>query len=182
MTIATPARSARAAISGAFIEPASQPRRILTVTGTPSAATAATTASTSRSARSGSLISADPERPFVTFFAGQPKLMSMIRAPCPAHQRAASAMATGSRPASWTAVRASPAPSSARARTSRRPRTASALATISDTTRPAPRRAATVRNGRSVIPAIGARKTGGDRTMRPKSTCMCTNRKQPRTF
>ena len=78
MIIRTPAASARAAISAAFIAPASQPSRIFSVTGT---STAPTTASISRSAWSGSRISAEPESPFVTFLAGQPKLMSMIRAP-----------------------------------------------------------------------------------------------------
>ena len=83
--------------------------------------------------------------------------MSMIRAPCPAHQRAASAIQRASRPASCTAVRSTPSPSSARARAEGRARMTSSLATISETTRPAPSFSATVRKGTSVMPAIGAR-------------------------
>ena len=98
--------------------------------------------------------------------------------PCPAHQRAASAIQRASRPASCTAVRSTPNPSSARARAEGRARITSSLATISDTTPPAPSLSATVRKGRSVMPAMGARKTGGAPAMHP-ITDMCINRKQP---
>jgi hypothetical protein len=56
-----------------------------------------------------------------------------------ATMRAASAIQCASRPASCTAVAASPRPSSARARTEGLAFTMSSLATISDTTRPAPK-------------------------------------------
>ena len=46
---------------------------------------------------------------------GQPMLMSRTRAPCPASRRAASAIGAAVAPASWTVVRASSRPSSARA-------------------------------------------------------------------
>ena len=154
----TPAASARAAMSGAFRLSSSQPSRILSVTGT---STASTTASTSDSARSGSRIRAEPERPPTTFLAGQPMLMSMTCAPCPSSIRAARAIQTGSRPASWTEVRARPSPSSAFSSVPGRPCTISWLAIISLTTRPAPKRETRSRNGRSVIPAMGASRTGG---------------------
>ena len=157
VTIATPAASARRASVAALREASSQPSRIFTLTGT---STAPTTAAIRRSARSGSRISALPEAPVVTALAGQPMLMSMIRAPCPATMRAASAIQPGSRPASCTAVASSASPSSARARTPGLAATISWLATISDTTSPAPRRATSRRNGRSVMPAIGASRTG----------------------
>jgi 2-C-methyl-D-erythritol 4-phosphate cytidylyltransferase len=170
--MAIPAPSARRASSGAFIRSSSQPSRVFSVTGT---STAPTTASISDSAWSRSRISAEPERPPTTFLAGQPMLMSMIRAPCPATMRAASAIQQGSRPASCTAVAASPRPSSARARTEGFSSTISRLATISETTRPAPKDATSRRNGRSVIPAMGARRTGGARPVSASETANCSN-------
>ena len=55
--------------SGALRVPSSQPSRILTVTGTQ---TAPATAAMIRSAGPNSRISAEPDRPLVTFLAGQP--------------------------------------------------------------------------------------------------------------
>jgi hypothetical protein len=169
--MAMPALSARRASSAAFRASSSQPSRVLSVTGT---STAPTTASISRSAWSRSRISAEPDSPPTTFLAGQPMLMSMIRAPCPSTMRAASAIQCASRPASCTAVAASVRPSSARARTEGFACTISSLATISDTTRPAPKDATSLRNGRSVIPAIGARITGGSSCVSASETDKCS--------
>ena len=100
----------------------------------------------------------------MTFFAGQPMLISMIRAPMSATIFAASAIGRASRPASCTEDGSS-SPSSLRAlaRTEGLAVSISPEATISDTTSPAPNRATIRRNGRSVIPAIGASSTGGSR-------------------
>lgn len=91
-------------------------------------------------------------------------LMSMISAPMSATIFAASAIGAASRPASCTEV-GRPAASSARAlaRTEGLAVSISPEATISDTTSPAPNRATMRRNGRSVMPAIGASSTGGSR-------------------
>ena len=109
-------------------------------------------------------MSADPDAPAprarVTFLAGQPMLMSMIRAPSPATRRAVSAIGPASQPAICTEVPAASRPSSAFSRTPGRAASISRLAIISLTTRPAPNCATSVRNGRSVIPAIGASRTG----------------------
>src|SRR6056297_3234064 len=164
--IRTPAASARRASSGALRKLSFQPSRVFSVTGT---LTAPATASISVSAWSRSFISAEPLAPpplaEVTFLAGQPMLMSISRAPRASTCRAASAIQRASRPASCTAVLSSPAPSSAFSRTPGFACTISWLATISLTTSPAPNRATSWRNGRSVIPAMGARKTGGDRAL-----------------
>ena len=55
----------------------------------------------------------------------------------------------------------------ARSAASRRPSTKSRLAVISETTRPAPRRAASRRNGASVTPDIGASTTRFGKPMVP---------------
>ena len=65
----------------AFFWAAHQPVRIFSVTGTPCGAQAATTASTMANASASSCISALPAHWLHTFLAGQPMLMSMIRAP-----------------------------------------------------------------------------------------------------
>ncbi len=159
----TPAASAARAISGAFSDSWSQPSRIFSVTAASPAAP--TTASTMRRASAGSRISAEPAvAPLVTFFAGHPMLMSMMRAPSPASRRATSAIAAGSRPAICTAVPVSAAASSARASAEGARASISRLATISETTSPAPKSATRPRNGRSVSPAIGASSTGGSST------------------
>ena len=90
-------------------------------------------------------------------------LMSMTRAPCASTIRAASAIGAASRPASCTADPSTPRPSSAFSNAPGRAFIISTLATISETTNPAPNDATRLRNGKSVIPAIGASKTGGSR-------------------
>src|SRR5262249_56010108 len=65
----------------------------------------------------------------------------------------------GSEAASWTTWTPTPCPSRRR-RASHRPSARADVATISETTRPAPSRAARRRNGASVTPDIGARTTG----------------------
>ncbi|MNV81172.1 hypothetical protein D3C71_1748190 [compost metagenome] len=75
---AMPDCSAMRAISGALRWSWSQPVRILSVTGT---STAATTASRIFATSSGSRIRAEPAQALQTFLAGQPMLMSTICAP-----------------------------------------------------------------------------------------------------
>ena len=94
----------------------------------------------------------------MTFFAGQPILMSMKLAPSAAAMRAASAMTGGSQPASCTDRGASLTASVRNFRISERTsRRIAALAIISVTTRPPPARRTARRNGKSVTPDIGAR-------------------------
>ena len=153
-TAAAPACSSAAASAGALHEPLSQPRRILTVTGT---ATAPQTASTIRAARSGSFISALPSPLLTIFGIGQPILISMKSAPDSSSAIAApSAITDGSLPKicapqmpigvlcsrlwlflSWY--------------------TSAREETISVTVTAAPSSAQIVRKARSVTPAIGAR-------------------------
>ena len=85
-------------------------------------------------------------------------LMSTIAAPAPTATLAASAIHAGSRPASCTTWTSMPDPS-ARRRDSSFAVASSREATISDTTSPAPRRAAIRRNTTSVTPDIGASRT-----------------------
>ena len=97
--------------------------------------------------------------------------MSMIRAPCASHQprrlghparlapgelhRGPAVAEAERRPLAHAGLAPAPSP---------------ALATISDTTQPgAERSAQAARNGRSVMPASGARATGGSSAMRPRS-------------
>src|SRR5579885_1379268 len=114
-----------------------------------------------------SRISAEPAWPFTTFFTGQPKLMSMIAAPRSSLSRAASAMTSGSQPASCTAMGCSSGQFSAIFIDWREARIIAWLAIISDTTSPAPCFLTSRRNGRSVIPDIGARTTGSSRRTGP---------------
>ena len=95
VTSLTPACSAIRAISGAFKEASSQPRRVFNVTGKD---TALTTASQMRFTRSGSRIRADPDTLPVTFLAGQPILISMRLTPNCSAICAASAIICGSHP------------------------------------------------------------------------------------
>ena len=86
--------------------PLSQPRRILTVTGT---GAARTTASATRTAFSGSRMRAEPSPLETIFPTGQPMLMSTMSAPLiSAARQAASAMQTGSLPKIWTLAGCSP--------------------------------------------------------------------------
>ena len=113
-------------------------------------------------------MSAEPLAPApaaeVTRLAGHPMLMSMIRAPPASTIRAASAIQRASHPAICTAVPAARSPSSALALASGLACTISWLATISLTTKPTPNRDTSSRNGRSVIPAMGASMTGQARS------------------
>ena len=94
-----PASSAILARRGALRLLWSQPMRIFIVTGT---LTARATFSRMRPAVISSRISAEPAIcPTATFFTGQPKLMSIRSAPRSADIFAASAIASGSQPASW---------------------------------------------------------------------------------
>ena len=138
--------------------------RILSVTGTETASTVARRmAAAARSSR----ISAEPACwPTATFLTGQPKLMSIRSAPCPTAIRAASAMAAGSQPASWTALGPSSLTSAMR-KVAAFSRTIAQDAIISETTRPAPRLRASLRKGRSVTPDIGARMTGEESVRAP---------------
>ena len=180
VTIATPAASARAASSARCSEPSSQPSRIFSVTGTVDRAhhrldqpQRMIEVAHQRRAR-------QPARDLLRRAAhvdvDDPR--ALPRAPAARPRPSAPA----SRPASCTAVRASPRPSSARARRRRASPGPSPLATISDTTRPAPKRSASARNGRSVIPAIGARKTGASVTMRFNASDIRPFRVQLRTI
>ncbi len=166
----TPASSARSASSGALRETSSQPSRIFSVTGT---LTALTTASISVSAWSRSRISADPAAPLVTFLAGQPMLMSMMSAPPSSAMRAPSAIQRASQPASWTTC--SPAPCfCTRRRAMRFPAASAAHAVISEITSPAPCPATMRRNGASVMPDIGASRTGLGRATGPMQMVFMT--------
>ena len=103
---AAPADSRTFATSTQLQLPMSQPRRILAVTGT---GTAAFTASTIRPARSGSFIRAEPSPLFTILPMGQPMFRSMIWAPVSSRaMAAASAMQTGSLPKICTAEGRSP--------------------------------------------------------------------------
>ncbi len=99
-------------------------------------------------------------------------LMSTMRAPMPATIRAVSAMAPASRPAIWTLTGNAPSVSAlarTAARVDGRGVTISVEATISLTISPAPPwRATARRKARSVIPAMGARKTGGPSRVVPR--------------
>ena len=152
-----PHPSAIRARRGALRQPSSQPSRIFRVTGI---ATALTVASRIRAARASSRIRAEPPCLLTIFFTGQPKLISIRAAPRSSVRRAASAMTAGSQPASCTARGASSGLLRLRLRLSRVSRMADCEAIISETTKPAPPALARRRNGRSVIPDIGARITG----------------------
>ena len=110
-----------------------------------------------RQARSGSSSNVAPAPVFVTFFTGQPKLTSTMSAPAAATIRAASLITSGSEPKSWIARGCS---SDA---TRRYPRVRSlrcsmpAQLTISEQTRPAPKRRPCRRKACTLTPAMGAR-------------------------
>jgi len=86
-------------------------------------------------------------------------LMSMMAAPQASAMRAPSPIQCAAQPANCTTCVAKPPPS-ARSSASGRRSARSSLAVISDTTRPAPRRATKRRKGASVTPDIGAKITG----------------------
>src|SRR5688572_5470795 len=152
-----PQASAMRARLGALRFWSSQPVRIFKVTGR---RTAWTVASRMRAAWTSSRISEEPAWPLTTFFTGQPKLMSMSAAPRSSLSLAASAMTSGSHPASWTAMGYSSGEFSAMRMVWRDSRIIAWLAIISETTSPAPSRFTRRRNGMSETPDMGARKTG----------------------
>ena len=120
-----------------------------------------------RAASADSRINAEPQALLTTFFAGQPKLMSIRSAPLSRASRAASAMTAGSAPASWSAAgrrsrRKSPLSRDLRVRS-----TIVRLATISEKTSPAPKDRTRRRKGRSVTPDMGASRTGASSVILP---------------
>ena len=149
---------------GALRLVSSQPSRIFSVTGM---RTAFTTASRMRPANASSRIREEPAWPLTTFFTGQPKLMSTTAAPRSSFSFAASAITSGSQPASWTAIGNSSGSVSTMRRVWRFSRIIAWLAIISDTTRPQPARFTSRRNGRSDTPDMGARITGLASVMGP---------------
>ncbi len=172
-----PASCAMRARTGAFRCSWSQPIRIFNVTGT---GTARTTVCSIRWAAASSRIRAEPAIcPTATFLTGHPKLISIRSAPRSTAIRAASAMASGSHPASCTAFGPPASATSAMRRVVSFSRTIAHEAIISETTRPAPSLRTNRRNGRSVTPDMGARITGVSRTTPPRSMgrsrgCVCT--------
>jgi hypothetical protein len=93
--------SAMCATRGRLRVSGDQPVRVLSVTGT---WTAATTAARMRPTSGSSRSSAEPAAILQTFLAGQPRLMSMSCAPWSTLARAASAIQAGSAPAICTAM------------------------------------------------------------------------------
>ena len=130
-----------------------QPVRIFSVTGT---STALTTALIIASTVSGYWSSAEPASFLLTFLAGQPILMSMICAPFSTLNCAAWAISSGSAPAICTERMPSSPSWFIRACDLAVFQTFGLLESISETTRPAPKRLQSWRNGLSVTPAMGA--------------------------
>ncbi len=153
---AMPADSAAFAITSAFFSLSQRPVRIFSVTGTLRGAQAATTASMMRIASGSLLISAEPAKTLHTFLAGQPMLMSMICAPRSMLYSAASAISRASTPAICTAIGPGSPLWSERREVFSDDHNARWLVTISLTACPAPSCRHSMRNGRSVTPAIGA--------------------------
>ena len=111
VSAAMPASCRRSASSTIILELSSHPRRVLTVTGLP---TASTTAFVMATILSGSFIIPLPAPRPAIFDTGQPKLMSTMSAPCPpaisaarSAIRAASTIASGMLPYIWMATGAS---------------------------------------------------------------------------
>ena len=158
--IAAPASTRARAKTAALRLHSSQPARCLTVTGM-RAGTARRTAATSSAASAGSRISAEPQAPAVTFFAGQPMLMSTMLAPMSAAIPAARASTVGSRPKIWTAnVRPSKL-GHIRSSALVAPRVSASADRNSVKLSEAPSSSQTVRKGRSVTASIGARRAPG---------------------
>ena len=112
-------------------------------------------------ATSGSFcISALPAWTLQTFLAGQPILMSISCAPRATLYTAASAICRGSLPAICTAATPSSPPKSLRCRVLAVFLNAGSLCSISPTAQPAPNARHSLRNGLSVMPAIGASAMG----------------------
>ena len=94
-------------------------------------------------------------------------LMSMMWAPRSRFILAASAITSGSQPASWMASGCSSSPLIDMRSVLRAARIIALPAIISETTRPTPQRLTRRRNGKSVTPAMGARITGSLRRREP---------------
>src|SRR5580704_5121132 len=163
VTAAAPASARARASSGALIEEESQPRRIFTVTGT---GTAATIAATTRAVACTSRASAAPLPRLTTLETGQPRLTSTSTAPRSTQTTAASAITAGSQPTSCAATGDTWSGKSSRWSAASVLRTTASAATISVETRPAPNSRQIARHGASVIPTIGATRTG-DESSRP---------------
>ena len=142
------------AIVAPFLWSRSQPVRIFKVTGI---STAARTACKISATSGSSFSSAEPAALLQTFFAGQPILISIICAPSSTHWRAASASMCASAPAICTERGSGSVSVNKRKLDLRLDHRRVSLVSISDTVRPAPKRAHNCRCGRSVTPAIGAR-------------------------
>ncbi len=164
--IAAPSSTRARANSAALSEHSSQPARCLTVTGICDG-TAARTTLTSDAASAGSRISAEPHAPAVTFFAGQPMLMSTIDAPTSTAMRAAFASAAVSRPKICTANRRPPRLGHMRPTALAAPRVSASADRNSVNDSAAPSSSHTVRKGRSVTASIGARRTAGQNSRAP---------------
>ena len=100
-------------------------------------------------------------------------LMSMMAAPRSALSRAASAMSSPSHPASCTITGLAPSTPSSIFMVRRVKAIIALLAIISVTTKPAPSRSTTRRNGGSVTPDIGAKMTGCDTATGPITMPIC---------
>ncbi len=174
-TAAAPASSIRLASSGALSSFASQPARILTVTGI---FTAFAIARTTLAACSGSRIRLQPALCFAIFGTGQPMLTSTMSAPMPSTICAAAAIFSGSPPKIWIETGRSSSVYSAYSSVRSIPRTSPSELTISVTTRPhPPSRLTRRRKAVSVIPAMGASANAGDRSMEPIFIwCQAVNR------
>ncbi len=161
---AIPISSAWRAIETALRLPRLHPVRILSVTGTPAAAT--TRARIARTSGS-SCISAEPAARLQTFLAGQPKLISMIWAPSSTLRMAASAIIPGSPPAICTMRGSGSSRWISRFRDLDVFHSRTSDVTISVAAIAAPMLLQRLRNGRSVTPAIGASASGAARVNGP---------------
>ena len=155
MIICTPEASAAARQFGR-VRASARPSRAAS-SASPAPLTAAIVASISVSGMIEIAHQAEPDWPPVTWRAGQPMLMSMMSAPAASAIRAPSAIQRVSAAGQLNDMR--PDAGGLAAQPGHRPaRARSSLAVISDTTSPAPRRAASRRNGASVTPDIGREK------------------------
>src|SRR6185312_14177271 len=164
--MAAPTSTRRRATSAALSWLSSQPARCLTVTGMRDGSTRRT-ADTSSAASAGSRMSAEPQRPAVTFLAGQPMLMSTIQAPTSAAISAARASASGSRPKICTTKGRPSRLGHIRLTALAAPRVSASAERNSVKVSAAPSSSQTVRNGRSVTASIGASSAPGVSSMSP---------------
>ena len=169
---AMPTSCRRSASSTMILELSSQPRRVLTVTGLP---TASTTALVMATILSGSRIMPEPAPRPAILLTGQPKLMSMMSAPWPPASSAAlsaifaaSTMASGKLPYIWTATGASSSRVCILAMVFWTSRTSPSELTNSVVTMAAPASRQRMRKLASVTSSMGARVTGrSPRSMLP---------------